>query len=71
MSKQLEQPLAGHYRLYAVRAHMLEMAGELDAACADYTAAARGTNSVPERNYLVMKATRLRDQVQRREGREA
>ena len=69
--KQLEQPLAGHYRLYAVRAHMLEMAGELDAACADYAAAARGTNSVPERNYLVMKAARLRDQVPRREGREA
>ena len=69
--KQLEQPLAGHYRLHAVRAHMLEMAGELDAACAGYTAAARGTNSAPERNYLAMKAARLGERLHRCEGRPA
>lgn len=34
---------------------------QIDAAFVDYTAAARGTNSVPERNYLAMKATRLGD----------
>jgi predicted RNA polymerase sigma factor len=66
--KQLEQPLAGHHRLHAVRAHLLEMAGELDAAFVDYAAAARGTNSVPERNYLAIKATRLSDRIHRREG---
>jgi len=66
--KQLEQPLAGHHRLHAVRAHLLEMAGELDAAFVDYAAAARGTNSVPERNYLAMKATRLGDRIKKREG---
>ena len=65
---QLEQPLAGHHRLYAVRAHLLEMSGELDAACVDYAAAARGTSSVPERNYLAMKAARLGDRIKRCEG---
>jgi RNA polymerase sigma factor (sigma-70 family) len=65
---QLEQPLAGHHRLCAVRAHLLEMSGELDAACVDYTAAARGTSSVPERNYLAMKAARLGDRIKRCEG---
>jgi len=44
------------------------MAGELDAAFVDYAAAARGTNSVPERNYLAMKATRLGDRIKKREG---
>ncbi len=51
--------LADHHRLTAVRAHVLEMAGERDAARAQYEAAARGTQSLPERRYLEDRATRL------------
>ena len=48
-----------HYRLAAVRAHMHEMAGDADAAIADYLAASRRTASVPERDYLSAQAARL------------
>ena len=51
--------LADHYRLAAVRAHVLEMAGEREAARAQFEAAARGTESLPERRYLEDRATRL------------
>ena len=51
--------IAGHYRLSAVRAHLLERAGDRDAAIAHYRAAADGTSSTPERNYLLMKAARI------------
>ena len=44
--------LAGHHRLDAVRAHLLEMAGDHAA----YRAAARRTTSLPERRYLEAKA---------------
>jgi predicted RNA polymerase sigma factor len=53
-----ERLRAGH-RLDAVRAHLLERAGERDAAVALYRAAASKTTSIPERNYLMMKAARL------------
>ncbi|MFB8106218.1 DUF6596 domain-containing protein [Streptomyces sp. NPDC056007] len=49
----------GHYRLAAVRAHLLERAGELDAARAAYRAAADGTLSEPGARYLRMRADRL------------
>ena len=51
--------LAGHHRLAAVRAHLLEMAGDRDAALDAYRAAARGTTSVPEQRYLAARAARL------------
>ena len=51
--------LAGHHRLDAVRAHLLEMAGDHDAAIAHYRAAAGRTTSIPERNYLTTRAARL------------
>ena len=51
--------LAGHYRLDAVRAHLLEMAGDHEAAIAHYRAAAARTASIPERNYLSTQAARL------------
>lgn len=51
--------LAGHYRLSAVRAHLLDRAGDRAAAIAHYRAAAARTTSIPERNYLTMKAARL------------
>jgi predicted RNA polymerase sigma factor len=53
--------LANHHRLSAVRAHLLEMSGNLDAAIENYQDAARLTANVPERNYLMTQAARLRD----------
>ena len=52
--------LAGHYRLSAVRGHLLERAGELLPAAECYRAAAGRTTSLAERHYLLMKAARLR-----------
>jgi predicted RNA polymerase sigma factor len=51
--------LKGHYRLDAVRGHLLEMAGDLAAAIEHYRIAANRTTSLPERNYLLMQAARL------------
>lgn len=53
--------LAGHFRLDAVRAHMLERAGEHERALAHYALAAQRTTSIPERNYLITRAARLRE----------
>lgn len=54
-----DERLADHYRLHAVRAHLLERAGDRAAAVEHYRAAARRTSSTPERNYLLLKAARL------------
>ena len=54
-----EGRLAGHYRLDAVRAHLLEQAGDRERAILHYRAAAERTASVPERDYLMLKAARL------------
>ncbi|WP_406038441.1 sigma-70 family RNA polymerase sigma factor [Micromonospora sp. NBC_00898] len=54
-----DERTAGHHRLAAVRAHLLELAGERAAARAAYLAAARGTTSLPERRYLEVRAARL------------
>ena len=51
--------IAGHHRLNAVRAHLLEMAGDCQAAIRHYRIAARRTTSTPERNYLLTQAARL------------
>lgn len=51
--------LAGHYRLDAVRAHLLERAGERDAAIVYYQTAASRTTSTPEKEYLLTRAARL------------
>jgi predicted RNA polymerase sigma factor len=56
----VEERLAGHYRLDAVRAHLLEMAGDTKAAMALYRAAASRTTNLPERRYLAMQAARLK-----------
>ncbi|MEU7796871.1 sigma-70 family RNA polymerase sigma factor [Micromonospora tulbaghiae] len=50
---------AGHHRLAAVRAHLLDLAGDRAAARAAYLAAARATTSLPERRYLEVRAARL------------
>jgi RNA polymerase sigma factor (sigma-70 family) len=56
----LDEQLAGHYRLDAVRAHLLEMAGDADDAVEHYRMAASRTTSIPEQQYLVTQAARLR-----------
>jgi RNA polymerase sigma factor (sigma-70 family) len=53
--------MAGHYRLDAVRAHLLEMVGDYQGAIEHYRIAARRTTSVPEQNYLMTQAARLDD----------
>jgi RNA polymerase sigma factor (sigma-70 family) len=51
--------LAGHYRLDAVRAHLLELAGDQAGALAHYRAAAARTTNLPEQYYLTTRAARL------------
>ncbi|WP_302872180.1 RNA polymerase sigma factor [Nocardia mangyaensis] len=51
--------LAGYHRLIAVRAHLLEMLGDLAAARAAYRTAARRTTSLPEQRYLESRASAL------------
>ena len=51
--------LAGYHRVHAVRAHLLEQAGEGEAARAAYRRAAELTLSVPERQYLLDRAARV------------
>ncbi|WP_316043426.1 RNA polymerase sigma factor [Actinomadura sp. CNU-125] len=47
-----DERVAGHHRLAAVRAHLLERAGDPAAARAEYRRAARATTSRPEQRYL-------------------
>jgi len=53
-----EPALAGYHRVHAVRAHLLEQAGDHAAARACYRRAAELTLSVPERQYLLARAAR-------------
>jgi predicted RNA polymerase sigma factor len=48
--------------LLAVRAHLLEMAGDRDGARENYRAAARRSTSGPEQRYLNTRAARLADE---------
>jgi RNA polymerase sigma factor (sigma-70 family) len=59
-----DERIAGHYRLDAVRAHLLERAGDDDAAIACYRSAAQRTRSLPERNYLIAQAARIAERRQ-------
>jgi RNA polymerase sigma factor (sigma-70 family) len=56
---QTDAALAEHHRVDAVRAHLLEMAGDRDAAREHYRSAARRTLSVPEQRYLESRAADL------------
>jgi RNA polymerase sigma factor (sigma-70 family) len=57
--------LADHHRLDAVRAHLLELAGDRLAAIRHYRAAAGKTGNLPERNYLLTQAARLSNEPQK------
>ena len=52
-------PLRKQHRLPAVRAHLLELAGDIDGARNYYRLAARRTASAPERRYLLARADAL------------
>jgi len=56
---QSDQRIAGDHRLHAVRAHLLEMAGDRQAARESYQEAARRTMSLPQQRYLNARAARL------------
>jgi RNA polymerase sigma factor (sigma-70 family) len=51
--------LGDHHRVHSVRGHLYEMASDREAAIDEFRAAAGGTMSVPERDYLVAQAARL------------
>jgi predicted RNA polymerase sigma factor len=51
--------LGGHHRFHAVRGHLLEMAGEVAGAAAEFRAAAAGTANLREQHYLTAKAASL------------
>lgn len=56
---EADPALAGHHRVDAVRAHLLDMAGDRPAARTHYQLAARRTLSVPEQRYLASRAAQL------------
>jgi predicted RNA polymerase sigma factor len=62
--KELETDprLGQHYRLGAVRAHLLEKVGDYESAIKHYRTAASQTTSIPEQNYLIAQAARLAGQ---------
>jgi predicted RNA polymerase sigma factor len=53
------QRMAAGHRVDAVRAHLLDRAGDPDAAREAYLRAARGTANLPEQRYLTLRAARL------------
>src|SRR4051794_33400048 len=57
---QSDEKLRNHHRFYAVRAHLYERAGNSSQTAEDYEAAAIRTASLPERNYLLAQAARVR-----------
>jgi predicted RNA polymerase sigma factor len=54
-----DERMATQHRLDAVRAHLLELAGDRAGAREHYRSAARRTTSLPERRYLQARAARL------------
>lgn len=68
MAAPLDRTLTDTHRLAAVRGHLHEMAGDPTAAIACYTTAARRTTSLPERDYLTLRAARLRQEMDTRSG---
>jgi predicted RNA polymerase sigma factor len=56
-----DERMAGNHRLDAVRAHLLEKAGDLAAAREHFARAAKRTTSRPEQRYLQAQANRLAD----------
>jgi len=62
----VEDRMQGNHRLDSVRAHLLEMAGDCDAATEHYLKAAARTTNLPEQHYLARQVSRLRQSSRRR-----
>jgi RNA polymerase sigma factor (sigma-70 family) len=58
---ELAGPLARHHRFHAVRAHLLEMAGDSAAAAAAYQVAARYATNTAEKRYLDQRGRPVHD----------
>ena len=58
---EVEDRLPGQHRVDAVRAHLLELAGDTTAAAEHYATAAARTTNLPERHHLSRQAARLRN----------
>jgi predicted RNA polymerase sigma factor len=56
-----DERIAEDHRLHAVRAHLLELAGDPAAAHDAYLAAAGRTTSLQQQRYLYAEAARLKD----------
>jgi predicted RNA polymerase sigma factor len=54
-----DERMTRNHRLEAVRGHLLELAGDLEAARESYHRAARMSASIPEQRYLALRAARL------------
>jgi predicted RNA polymerase sigma factor len=63
-----DNQIAGHHRLAAVRAHLLEMAGDYEAAMTHYRIAASRTASIPEHHDLIAQAARLSESITKAGG---
>jgi predicted RNA polymerase sigma factor len=55
----LDERIPGHYRLAAVRGHLLELAGDRAGAVAQLRLAATRTPNTPEQRYLLTEVARL------------
>ncbi len=55
----LGERLGDHHRLHAVRAHLLEQAGDTPGAIAEFRAAAARTTNLREQHYLTTKSAQL------------
>jgi RNA polymerase sigma factor (sigma-70 family) len=51
-----DERVSGHHRLYAMRGHLLQLAGSLTEARGAFEEAARRTASTPEKRYLLHRA---------------
>jgi RNA polymerase sigma factor (sigma-70 family) len=56
---EADQRIAEDHRLHAVRAHLLEMAGDTEAARAAYLAAAQRTTNLQQQRYLHGRANKI------------
>ena len=56
---ETDPSLREHHRVHAVRAHLLDLAGDHEAARTHYALAALRTLSIPERRYLESRAAQL------------
>jgi RNA polymerase sigma factor (sigma-70 family) len=56
---QSDERIASDHRLYSVRAHLLELAGDRASARAAYLEAARRATNLPQQRFLYARAARL------------